>query len=164
MQLLKKIWLVGALALAVGWNPAWAAKVMSVQVRNGQVRATPSFLGQVVAPVNYGDQVDIVLQQGPWMQVKTLGGKTGWIHQSALSAKKIVMNAGDQDVKTGASGDELALAGKGFNSDVEAAFKKENKSIDFTWVDKMEKMKADPEEITEFLKEGAVAPAEGGAQ
>jgi hypothetical protein len=43
--------------------------------------------------------------------------KTGWLHQSALTKKTISMKAGGQDVATAASGDELALAGKGFNSD-----------------------------------------------
>jgi SH3-like domain-containing protein len=160
----KKITAVASIVMMAGLLPASAAKMMSVQVRNGQVRATPSFLGQVVSPVAYGDQVEIVQQQGVWMQVKTSDGKSGWIHQSALSKKKIVMAAGDEDVKTGASGEELALAGKGFNSDVEASFKAQNKNIDFTWVDKMEKIKISAAEQREFLKEGDVKPAQGGIQ
>ncbi|MFH0880636.1 MAG: hypothetical protein V2A34_13050, partial [Lentisphaerota bacterium] len=63
-----------------------------------------------------------------------------------------------EDVRTGASGEELALAGKGFNSDVEAEFKSQNKNVDFTWVDKMEKMKETPDELISFLKEGQVNP------
>jgi hypothetical protein len=44
------------------------------------------------------------------------------MHESALSAKRVKMQAGGT-AKTGATSDELALAGKGFNKDVEAQFK-----------------------------------------
>jgi len=152
---------LGILLLS-GLLPAWAAaKTMSVQVRKGQVRGTPSFLGQVVGPVNYGDRLEVVVEQHPWMQVRLADGRTGWIHESALSAKPIVMRAGQQTVATGASGDELALAGKGFSSDVEAAFKAQNKEIDFTWVDRMEKMTATHAAATEFLRKGLVTPQGG---
>jgi len=57
----------------------------------------------------------------------------------------------------------LALAGKGFNSDVEAQFKKTHKDIDFSVVDKMEKIKISSSEMQAFLKDGDVAP-KGGAQ
>jgi len=111
--------------------------------------------------VNYGDPLEVLVEQGPWTQVRLADGRAGWIHESALSAKRIVMQAGQQTVATGASGDELALAGKGFNSDVEAAFKAQNKTVDFTWVDRMEAMKVSPEAATAFLREGHVS-APGG--
>lgn len=148
--------MVAALAFAA------APTTMSVQVKNGQLRATPSFLGKIVAPVVYGAQVQVLETQGEWNKVSGAGA-TGWIHNSALSRKKIVMNAGQQTAQTGASSDELALAGKGFNSDIESQFKNGNKSVDYTWVDKMEKIKVSPEEVVAFLKEGGVKPVEGGA-
>ncbi len=135
---------------------------MSVQVKTGQVVATPSFLGKVVTRVNYGDRIQVLEQQGDWSKVTVAGGQSGWIHTSALSKKKIAMKAGGQDARTGASGDELALAGKGFNSDVEADFKAKNQNVDFTWVDKMEKIKVPPESMQQFLKDGGIQPAEGG--
>jgi uncharacterized protein YgiM (DUF1202 family) len=137
---------------------------MSVQVKNGQLRSTASFLGGVVGSLGYGDRVSVVEQQGDWMKVTSPAGKTGWVHSSALTKKVIQMKAGSQNAQTSASGDELALAGKGFNSDVEADFKAKNKSVDFTWVDRMEKYKVSPEEMQAFLKEGGVKPSEGGAR
>ena len=147
-----------AAALCFGASP------MSVQVKTGQLRAQASFLGQVTGTLNYGARVDVIQQTGEWMQVRTADGKTGWMHQSALSKKKIVMAAGQRDTQTGASGDELALAGKGFNSDVEADFKAKNKNVDFTWVDWMEKIKVTPEQSAEFLREGGVRAAQGGVR
>lgn len=161
---MKRSVVIGACLLAALAAGAATPSAMSVQVRNGQLRATPSFLGQVVAPLAYGDAVQVLQQQGEWMKVSGPGMKTGWIHSSALTKKKIVMQAGAADVEKSASGQELALASKGFNSDVEAEFKAQNKDIDFTWVDRMEKYKVTPAEMKTFLQEGGVKPAAGGAQ
>jgi uncharacterized protein YgiM (DUF1202 family) len=116
-----------------------------------------------VAPLSYGDRVQVLETKNEWMNVTGPGGQSGWVHSSALTKKTIAMTSGTQDVQTGASGDELALASKGFNSDVEADFKSKNKNVDFTWVDKMEKFKVQPREMQSFLKEGGVKPSEGGA-
>ena len=133
-------------------------KSMSVQVRTGPLRATPSFLGKIVATLNYADTVQVLQEQGEWREVSA-AGRQGWIHQSALSSKKITLKAGSENVNTAASGEELALAGKGFNSDVEADFKKKNQKIDFTWIDRMEKIKIGPQEMLDFLNEGGLAEA-----
>ena len=150
------VWML-ALAL-VGPLAATAADQMSVQVQNAQLRADASYLGKLVTSVPYGTRVTILQSRGDWRQVQEPGGQSGWVHLSALSKKNIAMKSGAQDVATTASGDELALAGKGFNSDVEADFKNKNKQIDFTWIDRMEKIKVSMDEIHQFLTEGQVKP------
>ena len=92
-----------------------------------------------------------------------LQGQTieGWLHRSALTTNKIVLRAGDQDVRQAASNDELALAGKGFNQEVEDAFKSQNPKVDFSWVDEMEKIVVAPQEMQAFLKAGNVTPKGG---
>jgi uncharacterized protein YgiM (DUF1202 family) len=129
---------------------------MSIQIQTGQIRETPTFLGKVVAPVAYGDRVEVITKQAAWSQVRTAAGKTGWIHESALTRDKIVLKAGAEDVNRTASGEELALAGKGFNSDIEADFKSKNQNIDFTWIDKMEKITISDNEIVSFFREGGL--------
>jgi uncharacterized protein YgiM (DUF1202 family) len=162
MKRQSKRWgVLGMIVLACA-SLAAGTVTMNVQVKTGQVLATPSFLGKVVTKVNYGDQMQVLEQQGDWSKVTTSDGQSGWIHSSALTKKKIAMSAGGQNAQTGASGDELALAGKGFNSDVEADFKAKNRSVDFTWVDKMEKIKVQPDSMQQFLKAGGIQPAEGG--
>ena len=74
------------------------------------------------------------------------------------------MQAGETEASLNASSGEQALAGKGFSKDVEAAFKAKNQNIDFTWVDKMVKMKESPRQIRGFLKDGQLQMAEGGAR
>ncbi len=160
MRLIQRALPLLLVLLAVG---AWAAsEMMSVQVRSGQLRDKPSFLGRVETSVAYGDRLSVVETQGGWSRVE---GKTGsgWIHSSALSPKKFVLKAGDADAATGASGEELALAGKGFSDEVEAEFRSEHPQVDFAWVMRMEKMKISPEQAMDFLRVGGVTPA-GGAK
>jgi uncharacterized protein YgiM (DUF1202 family) len=136
---------------------AWAAKEMSVQVRDGQLRNRASFLGTVTGAVAYGDRVTVNQTQAGWCEVATAAGATGWIHESALTPKRVVMNSGAGDARIGASGEEVALAGKGFSAEVEAAYKKENQNIDYTWVDWMGQQKVSGEQIVQFLKQGNLA-------
>ena len=140
-----------------------SAATMSVQVKDAPVRATPSFVGKVVGTLTYGDQVEIQETQGAWSKIASAGA-SGWMHTSALSSKKIVLAAGQEQAQVAASGDELALAGKGFNSDVEAQFKSAHKDIDFTWINQMEKIRIPATEMQAFLKDGDVTPKEGGAK
>ena len=146
---------------------AWTAdgsKMMSVQVKTTPLRDTPSFVGKAGATLSYGDRVEVMNTQGTWAKVSAPGGLTGWVHTSALSSKRIVLKSGQETAQTRASSDELALAGKGFNSDVEGEFKKQHQNIDFSWINKMEKMIVSSGEMQSFLKEGSVVPKEGGAQ
>lgn len=142
--------------------PAQAGnKTMSLQIKKGSLRTTPSFLGKVVATVNYGARLVVDKTEGDWSYVFSENGKaSGWIHSSALTRKKIKLNASDQG-KVAASSGELALAGKGFNSDVEAEFKSKNKDVDFSWIDKMEKIKVPYSKMQEFLKAGGITPERG---
>jgi uncharacterized protein YgiM (DUF1202 family) len=159
LLLLPLLVMLAAVALVMA-----SSQKLSVQVKTGQLRSTPSFLGTLVANLAYGDRVTLIKQQDPWYQVRDDKGHTGWIHRSAVTQKHIIMTAGQQDAQTSASGEELALAGKGFNSDVEAKFKQDNKDIDFTWVDKMEQITVTPQESASFLAEGQVTVPEGGAK
>ena len=150
-----KTWiLAGCMALAA--TAAWAAKEMSVQVRDGQLRNRASFLGTVIGTVAYGDRVTVNQTQAGWCEV-TLAGKTGWIHESALTPKKVVLASGTTDARAGASGEEVALAGKGFSKEVEAEYKKQNKNVDYTWVDWMGQQTVSSERLVEFLKQGNLA-------
>lgn len=160
MGLIKRV--LPLLLLLLAAAALAATQMMSVQVRTGQLRDKPSFLGKVQSSVAYGDRLKVMEVQGGWSLVQ--GEKTsGWIHSSALTPKKVVLQAGDVDVNTGASGEELALAGKGFNDEVEAEFKTSNPDVDFAWVNRMEKVKISAEQAARFLQAGGVTPG-GGAK
>jgi SH3-like domain-containing protein len=148
-----------AVLLVVGAGAAFAAP-MHIQIRNCRVRATPSQLGTVVATVDYGATVQAGTLQRGWYPVTTADGKAGWVHESALSRKPLTMRAGAGDVATGVSADEVALAGKGFNEQVEAKLRADG-TLDYTWVDRMSKFEVSPEQIAKFRAQGNLP---GGAQ
>jgi len=145
---------------------AYSQESMSVQVKESELRATPSFLGKIVAKVAYGDRVTVIETKGAWKKVSMKGGAPqGWINSSALTTKKIVLQAGQANVQTGATQNELALAGKGFNNQVEASYMAQNKKLDYTWINKMETFKISPDQMSAFLAKGdVVPPSAGGAQ
>ena len=130
----------------------WAASAMSVQVNEAQMRGTPSFFGAVVADLSYGDRVEVLEQGRGWIRVRSDAGDTGWVQESALTDKRVVLSSGG-NVQSGASTDEVALAGKGFNSDIEREYRSQS-DLDFTWVDRMEGFGKSPEELASFLVEG----------
>lgn len=144
--------------------PANAQETLSVQVKEGELRSTPSFLGKVVARVAYGDRVNVIEDRGAWKKVSLRSGKLqGWMHTSALTTKRIALKAGQTNVGTGATQNELALAGKGFNEQVEASFRKENRNLDYTWINMMETFKVSSDQMHNFLVQGDVTPpSEGG--
>lgn len=160
--------IIGVLLLGVLSVPTVfsASEAMSVQVKEGEIRATPSFLGKIVAKAAYGDLVTVTEKSGSWRKVSLKDGATeGWIHNTALTSKRIILTSGQEDVQTSAGQDELALAGKGFNEQVEASYMAQNKELDYTWIDKMEESKMTPEQMKVFLAEGQVVPlSEGGVQ
>lgn len=150
------------LVLLCAWTVAWAGtKMMSVQVKTGHLRATPSFLGKILMTVSYGERVEVREEKGAWSLVRFPGTTgEGWIHASALTSKKIVLRAGASDVSQTATSDEIALAGKGFNKQVEVEFKAKNPNLDFAWIDRMELMVVTQEQMQQFLNEGELFPFE----
>ncbi|MBN1508306.1 MAG: SH3 domain-containing protein [Sedimentisphaerales bacterium] len=148
-----------AALLAISAGAAIAAP-MTVQVRSGKVRATPSQLGAVVTTLEYGAKVQAGTPEKGWYPVTTADGKTGWLHGSTLSKKPIAMRAGTSDAATGVSSDEVALGGKGFNEQVEAKLRKEGK-LDYAWVDRMATHNMSPDQLVEFRMHGHLP---GGAR
>ena len=161
MLRIRRLYVLGIAGLAAATALAASTAIMSVQVRKADIRETPSFLGKIVSSVAYGAKVTVQSENGAWMQVSS-GGLSGWVHNSALTKKNIVLKSGE-GAQTSASSGEMALAGKGFNSDVEAQFKTNHRDIDFTWVDKMEKIRIPASQIREFTKDGQLS-LQGGAK
>jgi len=145
-------------AVAVGARE----REMIVQVRETVLRETASFLGRPTATLSYGERVAAGEEQRGWVPARTENGRQGWVHASALTRGRRALRAGES-AGTAAEREELALAGKGFSSDVEEAFRDRNARIDYTWVDRMETIIVDPAAMRSFLAEGGVRPSEGGA-
>ena len=144
---------------------AEAQKILSVQVREGQLRATPSHLGKIVAKASYGERVTVLEERGAWKKVALSNGKyQGWMHNTALTSKKIALKAGQGNVGTSVTRDEIALAGKGFSEEVEAQYRKTNRNLDYIWINRMEAMKVSPGQMEDFITGGHLALSAQGGQ
>lgn len=142
----------------------WSAapqKSLTVQVREGQLRSEPSFLGRIIARPLYGERLLLLEERGAWQRVAQ-GGREGWMHTSALTAKPLLLKAGTASVPTSATGGEIALAGKGFNEAVEKQYRSLHRELNYAWLDQMARFTVPPDEMQAFLQQGSVKPGEGG--
>jgi hypothetical protein len=160
-----RIVLIGALLLASALAFGQTGKQMYVQIKETQVRATPSFMGKILGvPLAYGDRVTVLAEQNGWARISLPSGKgEGWVNLSALTKKRVVLKSGGENVGTGASSGEVALAGKGFNQEVENKYK-QDKNLDYSWVDKMETFTVSSEQVLAFLEQGGLPTSPGGVQ
>jgi uncharacterized protein YgiM (DUF1202 family) len=130
------------------------AETLVVKVKTTNLRKEPAFYAATIAALKAGETVEKVAEQDGWYKVRTGKGIEGWVHASAVSAKSFDLMALGKTTKTGASAEEVALASKGFNKQVEDAYKAKHADADFAAVDRMLRMKVNPEQLKRFLERG----------
>lgn len=138
------------------------AETVVVRVQTTSLRKDPKFYAAAVAALKAGDSLEKLSAQGGWVQVKTSAGVVGWVHSSAVETKKFSLMSVGGTMKTQASASEVALAGKGFNKQVEDSYKAKHTAADFAAVDRMLKMAVSPAEVEAFVKKGKLAGSGGG--
>lgn len=176
------------LLLALGLGPAHAQETLIAPQRvevATSIKSSPSPFGGVVGELAAGDKVKVIATQGAWSQLGNEQGEAlGWTHSSALQRRTLSLNPDGEAATVEATSDELALAGRGFSSEVESEFKKNNADLPFDQIDALEARAVSLEEAVKFLKAGGLmaeepeaesapapeeavpadAPAEGGEQ
>jgi len=131
-----------------------AAEILIVKVQTTNLRKEPKFYSQIVAVLKAGEMVEKISTYDGWYKARTSKGVEGWLHSSSVNEKKFSLLAMDKSLQTTASTDEVALAGKGFNNQIEKKYKTEHSEISFVWVDKMINFKVTPEQLRKFLEKG----------
>jgi len=158
----EKASIVAFLLLVFSAGVVFAQSEMSVTVQQTQVRDRPSFLAKSLATVSYGDRLAVLGSQSGWVHVKVpKSGTDGWVSASALTEKKIVFEAGASNVDKNASSSEVALAGRGFNKEVEAQYKSAN-DLNYTWVDKMQTFGVPTKDLVAFMDAAGLKFGNGG--
>lgn len=129
------------------------AETATVITKQNSIRASCRFFSPVKAVVHYNDVLDIISQQGDWYQVG-FGKVQGCIHKSAIQRRSLSLSklAGSGGQAT--SAEEVALAGKGFNPQVEAAYKSKNPGLNFSGVDRVEGLRVSESELRAFIQGG----------
>jgi hypothetical protein len=143
--------LIGVIVLFVA---VLLAETLIVKVQTTSVRKEPKFYSPALATIKAGESVTQISAQAGWFKIRTSRGIEGWIHSSAVRTKSFTLAAIDQSFKTQATAEEVALAGKGFNKQVEEEYKSRNTELNFAEVDRMLKIIVQPEELRKFLVNG----------
>lgn len=139
----------------VAHTPLAQADTATVSVKESAIRASCKFSAPVKTSVYYGNVLEIISEEGDWFRVR-FKGTEGCIHKSAIAKDPFfsrITNKLPFNKKSTAEG-EVALAGKGFNPEVEAAYKNKNPRLNFQAVDNVEKYKVSRSSLKEFLENG----------
>jgi hypothetical protein len=123
-----------------------------IQQKQSLLKETPSFLGKTVVQCQYGDELKVITEKNEWKFVQ-YGSKKGWVHTTATTTKKIVMQ-GSVNAPSSVTSNEVMLAGKGFNVQVESEYRKKNPNLRFDLVDKMEKRTVTSQTQDAFIQIG----------
>lgn len=153
------VFLSGALfAFTVGDVPA-------VSVRDAGLRSGAGFLAPIIEQLDYGESVEVREVHGDWARVRVVAsGTEGWLHVTTIEDKGSLRLEQVQDSQTGGTTSrEIALAGRGFNEQVEAEYKSA-KGLDFTAVDEMEGYGRPVEELVTFFQIADLRFEEGGTE
>lgn len=125
-----------------------------VQVRSTSLYSQPQHFSSVRARAQYGDALTNLGQEGAWTKVRSPKRLEGYVHTSALSARRLSLDAG-KTLNSGSVADaDISLAGKGFSAAVEKQLAAENRALNFTEVDRMEKISVNQSEVSAFVKGG----------
>jgi len=135
------------------------AEIVSVHVKQTLLRANPSFVSPSLSTLTYAEQVESQKSENGWKYVTSLkSGTLGWVHESALSSKTIVLQNTSKLSNTSVSQSEVLMAGKGFNKEVEKEYKKQHTTLNFTLVNQIEKTPSlQPQQLTTFANNGKLS-------
>ena len=129
------------------------AETATVITKQSAIRESCRFFSPVKATVHYNDVLEIISKEGEWYKVK-FEAVQGCIHKSSIEKKSVSLSNLVGSEKQSTSGDEVALAGKGFNPQVEAAYQKENPSLNFRAVDRVESYDTSESKLIQFIQSG----------
>ena len=151
--------LLVVLCLAAPVFSASKPKTQYVAIDPAPLKAKPAASSKKVGSIEYASAVLVLKEEKAWAYVQLVDDKSveGWIPTSALTPKKIK----DKANATSANADEIALAGKGFNSTIEAVYA-EQYEMNFDIVDYIESLGADQNEAIAFAQAGQLN--DGGAE
>ena len=130
-------------------------KTVYLNVKTAPVKSSAGVFADTVGNLSYGDSVTVLQQKDNWAEVKaTQSSLTGWTSAGNLTTKRIIASGG-----ASASADELALAGKGFNAEVEKSYRQDD-SLNYKDVDAMESSSLPDDKLHEFIVNGRLKGGE----
>ena len=150
---MKRLIILLVMGLAVvGFAAAQASRggTMYVAIKSVALKSSTGFFASNRGTLSYGSRVTVLQVSGRFVEVRsaTNSSLTGWTQTSNLSARQVVAGAG-----TTATAREVALAGKGFNQEVEASYRTRG-TYNYSDVDRVEAISVNESGLRRFLEEG----------
>lgn len=131
------------------------ADTVTVITKQNAIRENCKFFAPVKAQVKYNDKLEAFSTEGDWYRVR-FGSVTGCIHKTAVETR----TASAPNLFTGrgsrVSESEAALAGKGFNPQVEASYRKQHPEMKFYLVDNIERYPVSDRDVAQFIASGGL--------
>jgi uncharacterized protein YgiM (DUF1202 family) len=120
------------------------------------LKSSTGFFARTLGTLAYGDAVTVIQVKGKWAEVRSAARSSlsGWTAASNLTAKRIISGS-----STTATNKEVALAGKGFNQEVENAYKADGR-LNYADLDKTEAVTVSEQDLFTFLNDGHLALGE----
>ncbi|MCL2175069.1 MAG: hypothetical protein FWB73_03385 [Treponema sp.] len=151
---MKKILIIFCLVMLITGLAAAqvrAGGTLYVAVKEVALKSSTGFFASTTGKLNYGDRVAVVSVNGRFVQVRSAANSsiTGWTASANMSAKQVTSGTSST-----ATAREVALAGKGFNQEVENSFRNQNRSLNYADVDRVEATRVDETALRRFLEEG----------
>lgn len=151
---MKKIYLLAAVLTLTG-AAAYAATV-TVLVQQTALRKRPQSYSPSVGTAKLGQEFESSGLEAGFHKTPA-----GYIHSSAVTVRKVKLGSAGS-VGGSASSEEVTLAGKGFNAQVEKSYGAKNGAANFAAVNAMERRSVGEAELFAFLRAGGLL--EGGSK
>ena len=148
---MKKILLLCLLFLvsSMAFAQLSAGGTLYVSSRTLNLRSSTGWFARNTGTLEYGDRVSVLRVDGRFVEVSSSNPAiSGWADSSNFSTRQLLPGStGSTNVR------EVALAGKGFDRDVENSYRARG-NFNYADVDRMELFNLDEQQIWDFLEEG----------
>ena len=128
-----------------------AGGTLYVAVKTVTLKSGTGFFASNKGTLNYGDRVTVISIDGRFVEVRsaTNSSITGWTASANMSVRQVISGTSST-----ATAREVAMAGKGFNQEVEQSFRNQNENLNYADVDRVEAITVQESVLRRFLEEG----------
>jgi len=153
---MKKLFIGFCLVLLVaGFAAAQVSRggTLYVAVKTVDLKSGTGWFASNRGKLEYGDAVTVLQVNGRFVEVRSVANSTvtGWTASANMSTRPVV--AGTTGTATAR---EVALAGKGFNQEVEQSYR-DQQNLNYADVDRVESIVVDFNALRRFLVEGRLS-------
>lgn len=153
------------LALAGAAFAAAVGERVTVQNMGVRLMAEKRRLAKTVAQLPRGAHLVVEAREGDWLKARPLrGGPSGWVPASAVVRGEVKLTAVPGWQSSGVRAQEVELAARGFNPQVEAEYLKKHSNLQgaYRQLDHIVQVSPDPGRVLRFAAEGGLATQGGG--